>query len=58
MPDNQFRFRKGCGTGDYFAVLSTKLHMALGAKLEAILVALDVAKMLLEHLTRFGGKLC
>ena len=57
MPDNQFGFRKGCGTGDYSAVLSTKLHMALEAKLEAILVALDVAKMLLEHLTRFGGKL-
>ena len=43
VPDSQFGFRKRCGADDYSIVLSTKLHMALEAKLEAILVALDVA---------------
>ena len=43
VPPNQIGFRKRCGTNDLSIALSTELHCALDSKLEAILVALDVA---------------
>ena len=61
-PQEQFGFRKGCGTDDYSVCLFTDLHLAMEAGLESILVALDVAgafdkvwwKALLELLSRCG----
>ena len=43
IPDSQYGFRAKCGTQDYGVSLSPKLHEALEASLEAILIALDVA---------------
>ena len=42
-PDEQFGFKKGCGTSDYSAVLTAELHLAMEATMESNLVALDVA---------------
>ena len=43
IPDSQYGFRTKCGTQDYGVSLGSKLHEALEANLEAILIALDVA---------------
>ena len=43
IPENQFGFKRRCGTDDFSICLTTTLHQALEAESEAILVALDVA---------------
>ena len=62
VPQEQFGFKKGCGTDDYSVCLSTALHLAMEAGFESILVALDVAgafdkvwwKALLHKLSQCG----
>ena len=57
IPNNQFGFKKRCGTDDFAIALTTEMHLALEAELEALLVALDVAGGQ-ALLTRSGGKPC
>lgn len=62
VPQEQFGFKKGCGTDDYSVCLSTDLHLAMEAGFESISVALDVAgafdkvwwKALLHKLSQCG----
>ena len=64
IPNNQFGFKKRCGTDDFAIALTTEMHLALEAELEALLVALDVAgafdkvwwKALLHKLKKCGCK--
>jgi hypothetical protein len=43
IPGSQYGFKKRCGAQDYGATVCMKLHAALEAGFEAILVSLDVA---------------
>jgi hypothetical protein len=64
IPENQFGFRKKCGTDDYGAALSAELNDALERLQEALLISLDVAgafdkvwwKALLKNLRHCGMK--